>query len=64
MVSTMSHVYLTVTPTSLYADFTKNTAGTSKVAVSFPIWAFGEVVNKGTVAPNLVKVSVAKDNKN
>lgn len=39
--------------------------GTGKVAVSFPIWSYGgTVTNDGTVAPNLVKITVAAANPN
>jgi len=38
--------------------------GTSNVAVSFPVWASAETINTGSVAPNLVKITVAKDNTN
>jgi hypothetical protein len=65
MVSTLSHVYLTATPLSLYATYASLDMGTAKVAVSFPIWAYGgTVANDGTVAPNLVKITVAATNPN
>jgi hypothetical protein len=39
--------------------------GTAKVAVSFPIWAHGgTVTNDASVAPNLVKITVAATNPN
>jgi hypothetical protein len=39
--------------------------GSAKVAVSFPIWAYGGTnANDATVAPNLVKVTVADANPN
>jgi len=39
--------------------------GTAKVAVSFPVWAYGgSVTNDGAVAPNLVKITVAATNPN
>jgi len=39
--------------------------GTAKVAVSFPVWAYGGTnANDGSVAPNLVKISVAATNSN
>jgi len=39
--------------------------GTAKVAVSFPIWAWGgSVTNDASVAPNLVKITVADTNPN
>lgn len=38
--------------------------GTAKVAVSFPVWAYGGAVNDGSVAPNLVKITVAVENPN
>jgi hypothetical protein len=39
--------------------------GSAKVAVTFPVWAYGgTVTNDATVAPNLVKISVAATNSN
>jgi len=40
--------------------------GTAKVAVSFPVWAYGadSLTNDATVAPNLVKITVAAENPN
>jgi hypothetical protein len=39
--------------------------GTAKVAVTFPVWAYGgTTANTGSVAPNLVKIAVAADNSN
>ena len=38
--------------------------GTAKVAVSFPVWAYAGTVNTGSVAPNLVKITVAAANSN
>jgi len=64
MVSTVSHIYLTATPTSLYGIDSALDLGTAKVAVSIPIWTFHGVVNDGTIAPNLVKISVDAVNPN
>lgn len=67
MVSTVSHVYLTVAaPSTLYTAWGANTMGSAKVAVSFPIWAYGAatLINDASVAPNLVKITVAAENPN
>lgn len=65
MVSTVSHVYLTATATTLYTTHSANDLGTALVAVSFPIWAYGgTMTNDGTIAPNLVKISVGAVNPN